>query len=74
VRAVGGSADVIMQPGAHEGQRAYCPVSGVVFEVKKGSSHRDVNGKTVYFCCEGCANYFNEHRDAVSAARGLSAR
>jgi YHS domain-containing protein len=49
-------------------------VSGVTFEVKAGSAHREVNGKTVYFCCEGCANYFNEHRDAVIAARGLAAR
>jgi YHS domain-containing protein len=74
VRAVGGSADVIQQPGAHAGQQAYCPVSGVVFEVKAGSARREVNGKPVYFCCEGCANYFNEHREAVIAARGLPAR
>jgi YHS domain-containing protein len=49
-------------------------VSGVVFQVKAASARREVNGKSVYFCCEGCANYFNEHREAVIAARGLSAR
>ena len=64
MRAVGGSAEVVLQPGAHEGQQAYCPVSGVVFQVKAASARREVNGKAVFFCCEGCASYFDEHREA----------
>jgi YHS domain-containing protein len=30
-----------------------------------------VNGKTVYFCCEGCARYFEANRQRVLEQRGL---
>jgi len=50
----------------------YCPVSGVVFRVKDSSPHREVGGKTVYFCCESCAAYFSDHAAQVTAARNLS--
>ena len=61
----------MVQPGATENQRAYCPVSGVVFDVKASSARREVRGKTLYFCCEACAKYFSENEQRVSAARGL---
>jgi hypothetical protein len=63
---------VIEQPGAAIGASAYCPVSGVVFEVKADSPHHDVHGKTVYFCCPGCANYFAGNREDVIAKRQLA--
>jgi hypothetical protein len=69
---VGGSADIVVQPGAKDGDRTYCPMSGVVFQVKKSSSHREVDGKPIYFCCETCADYFMKHRDRIAAARGLA--
>jgi YHS domain-containing protein len=65
---------VKVQPGVSVGDRTYCPVSGVVFEVKESSAHRDVGGKPVYFCCEKCATYFSEHQDHVVAVRSLAAR
>ena len=61
-----------MQPGAQQGQLTYCPVSGVTFKVQPASAKRELDGKTIYFCCESCANYFTEHREHVVAARKLS--
>jgi len=68
---VGRSADVLEQPGAKIGARAFCPVSGVAFVVKPASEQRAVNGKTVYFCCPACAGYFDNHSDEIAAARKL---
>jgi YHS domain-containing protein len=65
-------ADARVQPGAAVGDLAYCPVSGVVFRVSGASSRRDVNGTSLYFCCESCASHFSAHRDEVLAQRGLS--
>ena len=48
-------------------------MSGVVFQVGDASAHRELGGRTVYFCCEKCAMYFAEHAEQVAAARGLSA-
>jgi YHS domain-containing protein len=48
-------------------------VSGVVFQVTDASPHREVGGRTVYFCCESCARYFTEHAAQISAARHLAA-
>jgi YHS domain-containing protein len=47
-------------------------VSGVVFTVKDTSPHREVGGKTVYFCCESCATYFSDHAEHVAEARHLT--
>jgi YHS domain-containing protein len=63
---------VTVQPGVQPDQLTYCLVSGVVFPVKASSSHREVSGKPVYFCCEACANYFSQNRERVIALRGLS--
>jgi len=30
-----------------------------------------VSGKTIYFCCEGCAGYFDVNRAHVAKTRGL---
>jgi hypothetical protein len=64
-------ADIIAQPGATLGQRTYCPVSGAVFEIAAEHPHVDVDGQTLWFCCAGCAMYFEAHRDEVLAARGM---
>jgi YHS domain-containing protein len=68
---IGGSADAVQQPTAKLGQKTYCPVSGVVFRLSDASIQRKVNGKPVYFCCEGCAGYFDAHRERVLKARRL---
>jgi copper chaperone len=68
----GRSAKAVRQPGAQLGQYVYCPVSGAVFRIKDSSQRVDVNGKTLYLCCEGCARYFAQHRNSVLALRGLS--
>ena len=72
LRVASSAADVVRQPGARLGQRIYCPVSGVVFEVKESTPRRDVNGQLLYFCCEACAQYFDGHRERILALRGLS--
>jgi hypothetical protein len=69
----GAHADIIAQPGASLGQRTYCPVSGAVFEIAAEHPHVDVDGRTLWFCCAGCASYFEAHRAEVLAARGISA-
>jgi copper chaperone len=68
----GRNAQAVKQPGARPGQYVYCPVSGAVFRIKDASPRADVNGKTLYLCCDGCARYFAQHRDRVLALRGLS--
>jgi hypothetical protein len=45
-------------------------VSGAVFEANDKSIKRMVGDQPFYFCCEGCAGYFDEHRDEVIALRG----
>ncbi|MBK9258219.1 MAG: hypothetical protein IPM54_00095 [Polyangiaceae bacterium] len=69
---VGRSADVIPQPDAAIGQRTYCPVSGVAFEISESSPRRDVGGRPVYFCCETCAGHFSKHREHIIELRHLS--
>ncbi len=59
----------MVQPGAQPDQRTYCPVSGVVFKVLPNSPSRVIAGKSVYFCCDGCANYFSENRARVISRR-----
>jgi YHS domain-containing protein len=68
----GKNARAVIQPGAKIGDYTYCIVSGAVFQVKESHSHTNVNGKTVYFCCEGCARYFEANRQRVLEQRGLS--
>ena len=54
------------------GEKAYCPVSGVVFEVKKDGARRSVGDRTFFFCCESCANFFSENQARVLSARTRS--
>jgi YHS domain-containing protein len=56
------------------GEKTFCPVSGVVFPVKELSTKREVDGKPIYFCCNGCAEYFDGHREHVIAERGFADR
>lgn len=53
------------------GQKTYCPISGVVFEVKETSVGLDLNGRPLVFCCGACAKYFAENTEKVARARGL---
>ncbi len=67
----GADPTIVPQPGASIGQRTYCPVSGAVFTVAADHPHADVDGHTIWFCCAGCAAYFEAHRDEVLDARGM---
>ena len=67
----GKNARAVIQPGAKVGDYTYCIVSGAVFQIKESHFHTNVNGKTVYFCCEGCARYFEANRQRVLEQRGL---
>jgi hypothetical protein len=62
---------VTVQPGARPGEATYCPVSGVVFHPGDRGAQRTVGGRTLYFCCTACAEFFDAHRAAVAAARHL---
>jgi YHS domain-containing protein len=61
----------VQQPNAKKGDRTYCLVSGVAFQITEGGIQREVGGKRLYFCCEACAGYFETHREHVAATRGL---
>lgn len=63
---------IVPQPGAQPGQHVHCPVSGVVFEVKESSVRRELGGRTIYLCCESCAQYFDANRASILARRGFS--
>ncbi len=67
----GADPGIVTQPGASIGDRTYCPVSGAVFTVAAEHTHAEVDGHTVWFCCAGCAAYFEAHRDEVLDARGM---
>lgn len=69
--ADGPEPGVIAQPGASVGQRTYCPVSGAVFEIDATHPHADVGGQSLWFCCAGCYEYFDHHRESVLGARGI---
>ena len=73
MRVAGPTEGVIAQPGAMIGQRVYCPVSGVAFEVKPTTAQRVVGDMTLYFCCESCAGYFMTNQTSILAARGIRA-
>jgi YHS domain-containing protein len=71
LRADGPTEGVVVQPGAAIGHATYCLVSGVVFDITEASVKREVDGKTFWFCCEGCAQHFTAHTAEVLALRGL---
>ncbi|MFT3767442.1 MAG: YHS domain-containing protein [Minicystis sp.] len=49
----------IKAPGsAQVGDKTICPVSGEDFTVAADSPKAEVDGKTYYFCCSGCAKKF----------------
>jgi Cu+-exporting ATPase len=46
-------------PGtAQVGDKTTCPVSGEEFVVAADSPKTELDGKTYYFCCPGCAKKF----------------
>lgn len=47
-------------------------MSGVVFSVKDSSVKRELADKSIYFCCNGCAEYFDKNTARVTEARNLS--
>lgn len=60
------------QPGAKDGDKTYCLMSGVV--ITAGDEHKPfrlLDGAKVYFCCEACAKHFDENTEKVRIARGL---
>jgi copper chaperone len=65
----GRDARAVAQPGARVGEVVYCPVSGAVFVVKDSSPRAEVDGKTLYVCCDGCARFFAQNRARVLALR-----
>jgi copper chaperone CopZ len=70
----GENARAVIQPGAKIGQLTYCPVSGVVFEITRTTPSAQVDGRSLYFCCEGCARHFAIAKDDVLAARNILGR
>ena len=65
------NARVSAQPGAAPGQDVYCPVSGVVLQIKESTLKTELDGKPVYVCCEECLRHFTANRDRVLALRGM---
>jgi YHS domain-containing protein len=51
------------------GDKTYCLVSGVAFQITPASIKREVGGKTLHFCCEGCAGYFDANQERVAKLR-----
>jgi len=71
-RSKAAQLEAMQQPGADVGTRVFCPVSGVAFKVKEDSAERNLDGHPVYFCCNQCAGYFDQHRDTVLSRRGIA--
>ena len=69
--ADGPSPGVVVQPGAALGDTTYCPVSGAVFRIEETHPHASVGDHELWFCCAGCATYFEAHRTEVLRARGM---
>ena len=65
------TAGAVVQPGASVGDTTYCPVSGAVFRIDETHPHAPLGDRSLYFCCAGCATYFEEHRAEVLSARGI---
>jgi hypothetical protein len=48
-------------------------VSGVAFEVKADSARVDLgDGRVLYACCQGCAEYLANNRARVLELRGIA--
>ena len=51
---------LVAQSTAKAGDFTKCPISGVAFLVKDQSSKISHNGKSVFTCCETCAEIFSK--------------
>ncbi|APR81769.1 Hypothetical protein A7982_07118 [Minicystis rosea] len=57
--ATAAAAAGLKAPGtAQVGDKTICPVSGEDFTVAADSPKVELEGKTYYFCCSGCAKKF----------------
>jgi hypothetical protein len=56
-----GEKPVVPMTEAKVGDRTTCPVMNTVFTVLPDSPKVEVSGKTIYFCCDGCASKFKEN-------------
>jgi hypothetical protein len=54
-------APVVPITEAKVGDRTRCPVTNQVFVVGADSPKTEFDGKTYYFCCEGCVNKFKQN-------------
>ncbi|MFO0755282.1 MAG: YHS domain-containing protein [Byssovorax sp.] len=56
--ATAGASDFKPIGEAKVGDKTHCPVSGEDFTVAADSPKVELDGKTYYFCCPGCAKKF----------------
>lgn len=54
------SGPIIENGRAQIGDRTMCPVMSSPFVIKPDSPKTDYQGKTYYFCCEGCVDQFKK--------------
>jgi hypothetical protein len=64
-------AVIVLQPNAKAGDFTRCPVSGAAFRIGESTVRRAYGDRVVYLCCDTCAKYFDQHADAVVAARAI---
>ena len=55
-----GEAPIKMNGTAVVGDKTRCAVTGEVFTVKADSEKYEYEGKTYYFCCDGCLDDFKK--------------
>jgi len=58
---------LVAQSIAKAGDFTKCPISGVAFLVNDQSSKINHNGKSVFTCCETCAEIFTKSPDEYSS-------
>ena len=57
----------VRQPVHSEiGKTEICPVMNSKFKVTKTTPVIDYKGKSYYFCCDGCVEYFKKDTDKYS--------
>ena len=56
-------AEVVVQPGAQEGDTTICPVAKSTLTVTTDTASVEYEGQTYYLCCAGCIKPFMEDPD-----------
>src|SRR5690606_16502261 len=59
---------LVAQPDAKVGDKTLCPIMGNEFTISESSPSTEIDGKTVYFCCPGCADAFAKDPEGLLAA------